>query len=181
MSLIYTFLNQYHVVMEVAPSFWQRPESLRDIYIAPTSGKPVPLDAVVRKVIVFDHLDRQPPRTISGGDRLVQLAPRDGTRRRGRRGDLSTAELGLPSFVRGTFSGAAQAFQQSLSNEPLLVFAALAAVYVVLGMLYESYVHPVTILSTLPSAGVGALLAFLSPAPSSTSLRSSGSSCGSVS
>jgi multidrug efflux pump len=160
-SLIYTLLNQYHVVMEVAPRFWQRPQSLRDIYVMPSTGQPVPLDAVTRyesssTTLTVNHRGQSPAVTLS-----FNLAPNVAL------GDAvsaitkTTQEMGLPANIRRTFSGAAQAFQQSLSNQPVLILAALAAVYVVLGILYESYVHPITILSTLPSAGVGALLALL--------------------
>jgi len=160
-SLIYTLLNQYHVVMEVAPRFWQRPESLRDIYLVPASAAPVPIDAVASygssaTTLAINHRGQAPAVTIS-----FNLAPDVAL------GDAVgaittvTDQLGLPSNIRRSFSGTAQAFQQSLSNEPLLILAALAAVYVVLGILYESYVHPLTILSTLPSAGLGAVLALL--------------------
>jgi multidrug efflux pump len=160
-SLIYTLLNQYHVVMEVAPRFWQRPQSLRDIYVLPSSGEPVPLDAVTKyessaTTLTVNHRAQAASVTLS-----FNLAPDVAL------GDAvsaitkSTQDLGLPTNIRRTFSGAAQAFQESLSNQPVLILAALGAVYVVLGILYESYVHPITILSTLPSAGVGALLALL--------------------
>jgi len=160
-SLIYTLLNQYHVVMEVAPRFWQRPESLRDIYLLPASGAPVPIDAVARyttseTTLAINHRSQAPAVTLS-----FNLAPGAALGDAVSAITAATDQLGLPSNIRRTFSGAAQAFQQSLSNEPLLILAALAAVYVVLGILYESYVHPLTILSTLPSAGLGAVLALL--------------------
>jgi multidrug efflux pump len=160
-SLIYTLLNQYHVVMEVAPRFWQRPESLDDIYLPSSTGASVPLSALVQPstsstTLTVNHRAQLPAVTISFNLKPgAALGDAVETIRRG------AAELGLPSNVHGTFSGAAQAFQQSLANEPLLILAALGAVYVVLGVLYESYVHPITILSTLPSAGVGALSALL--------------------
>jgi multidrug efflux pump len=160
-SLIYTLLNQYHVVMEVAPRFWQRPQSLRDIYVMPPSGQPVPLDAVTTyessaTTLTVNHRGQSPAVTLSF-NLALNVALGDAVSAISK----ATQEMGLPADIRRTFSGAAQAFQQSLSNQPVLILAALGAVYVVLGILYESYVHPITILSTLPSAGVGALLALL--------------------
>jgi len=158
-SIIYTPLNQYHVVMEVEPRFWQRPETLRDIYVRTTAGGTVPLSAFSRyspttTALAVNHQGQFPAVTLS-----FNLAPGVSL------GDAVTAvedatrEIGLPGSIRGGFQGVAQAFQASLASEPWLIAAALVAVYVVLGVLYESYVHPLTILSTLPSAGVGALLA----------------------
>ena len=160
-STIYTALNQYHVVMEVAPEYWQSPDALSAIHVRSQTGATVPLTALTRfqpsaAPLQVNHQGLFPSVTIS-----FNLAP-----------DVSlghavtaVAEAGrriaLPSSVRGKFAGAAQAFQDSLSTQPLLILAALVAVYIVLGMLYESYVHPLTILSTLPSAGVGALLALM--------------------
>ena len=160
-SLIYTLLNQYRVVMEVAPRFWQSPTSLRDVSLTTPTGGAVPLDAVVRSelgatTLSVAHRGQAPAVTLSFnlgagvslGDAVQAITQ-------------AVGELGLPTAVRQSFSGTAQAFQQSLSDEGLLIVVALGAVYVVLGILYESYVHPVTILSTLPSAGLGALLALL--------------------
>ncbi|MDA8082052.1 MAG: multidrug efflux RND transporter permease subunit [Nitrospiraceae bacterium] len=160
-SITYTLLNQYHVVMEVAPKFWQNPETLRDIHIASSGGSQVPLSAFARfetgaTPLAVTHVGQFPSVTIS-----FNLAPGIAL------GDAvsaingATKEMGMPSGIRGSFSGTAQAFQASLANEPFLILAALVAVYIVLGVLYESYVHPVTILSTLPSAGVGAVLALM--------------------
>jgi multidrug efflux pump subunit AcrB len=160
-STMYTELNQYHVVMEVAPRFWQSPETLRDIYVRSTTGTQVPLSAFTHfapttTALAVNHQGQFPGITLS-----FNLAPGVAL------GDAVTAitaaerEIGLPASIRASFSGTAQAFQASLANEPLLILAALVAVYIVLGMLYESYVHPFTILSTLPSAGVGAILALL--------------------
>jgi multidrug efflux pump len=160
-STIYTALNQYHVVMGVAPDFWQRPETLHDIYVRSTSGVPVPLAAFSRidpdnTALAVTHQGQFPAVTLS-----FNLAPKVAI------GDAvdaitaATRDLDLPRSVRATFAGTAQAFQASLANQPLLILAALATVYIVLGMLYESYIHPLTILSTLPSAGVGAILALL--------------------
>ena len=160
-STMYTSLNQYHVVMEAAPRFWQSPEGLKDIYVPASAGGQVPLGAFARFApstapLAVNHQSQFPSVTIS-----FNLAPGVAL------GDAVTAigaaeqEMGLPASIRGSFQGTAQAYQQSLASQPWLVAAALAAVYVVLGVLYESYVHPITILSTLPSAGVGALLALM--------------------
>jgi multidrug efflux pump len=160
-STMYTELNQYHVVMEVAPAFWQSPETLRDIYVRSTTGAQVPLGAFAHfapttTALAVNHQGQFPAVTLS-----FNLAPGVAL------GDAVTAitaaerEIGLPASVGATFQGTAQAFQASLANQPLLILAALIAVYIVLGMLYESYIHPLTILSTLPSAGVGAILALL--------------------
>jgi multidrug efflux pump len=160
-STIYTELNQYHVVMEVAPRYWQSPETLDDIYVPSTIGPPVPLSTVAHfapgtTALAVNHQGQFPSATIS-----FNLAPGVAL---GQAVDTitdATRELGMPASIRGSFSGTAQAFQASLANEPLLILAALVTVYIVLGILYESYIHPLTILSTLPSAGVGAILALL--------------------
>jgi multidrug efflux pump len=160
-STMYTQLNQYHVVMEVAPEFWQRPETLRDIYVQSATGAEVPLSAFAHyapstTALAVNHQGQFPAITLS-----FNLVPGVAL------GDAVTAitaaerEIGMPAGIRASFQGTAQAFQASLANEPLLILAALIAVYIVLGMLYESYIHPLTILSTLPSAGVGAILALL--------------------
>jgi multidrug efflux pump len=158
-SNMYTQLNQYHVVMEVAPPFWQRPETLHDIYMRPPGGTPVPLSAFARyepasTALAVSHQAQFPSVTLS-----FNLAPGASLGEAVRAIDEATREAGLPGDIRGSFQGTAQAFQASLASQPLLILAALLAVYVVLGILYESYVHPLTILSTLPSAGIGALLA----------------------
>ena len=160
-STIYTALNQYHVVMEVAPEFWQNPDALRNIYVRSTTGVSVPLTAVTRfepsaAPLQVNHQGLFPSVTLS-----FNLAPGVSLGRAVVAVEEAGRGIALPSTVRGRFAGAAQAFQDSLSTQPLLILAALVAVYIVLGMLYESYVHPVTILSTLPSAGVGALLALM--------------------
>jgi multidrug efflux pump len=160
-ALLYTLLNQYHVVMEVAPRWWQDPASLRDIHIVPTTSARVPLGAVVRAregrtTLSVNHRAQLPVVTLSFnlpgntalGDAVTAI-------------NGATLRLGVPAAISSSFTGAAQEFERSLSSEPLLVLAALLAVYVVLGILYESYVHPITILSTLPSAGVGAMLALM--------------------
>ena len=184
-AILYTPLNQYHVVMEVAPPYWQRPEILRDIFMystsgvavpqstfspklggiqepyVPTSGVEVPLSAfttyqMTSTSLAVNHLGQFPMVTISFnlpartslGDAVAAV-------------EAATGKMRLPASIQGSFLGTAQAFQASLANQPFLIMAALLSVYIVLGILYESYVHPITILSTLPSAGVGALFALL--------------------
>jgi len=160
-STMYTPLNQYYVVMEVAPQFWQGPEGLRSIYVQPSSGHEVPLSAVAHfesrvAPLAVNHEGQFPSVTIS-----FNLAP--GVALSEARDAIDRAErgMGMPSSIAGMYSGTMQAFEDSLSSEPLLILTALLAVYIVLGMLYESYIHPITILSTLPSAGVGAVLALM--------------------
>jgi len=158
-STMYTGLNQYHVVMELAPRYWQDPKFLSQIYVLAPGGQQVPLSAFSHYVpntapLAVNHSGLFPSVTIS-----FNLTP--GTAL----GDAVDAiqdaanSIRFPSTIHTAFAGTAQAYQDSLGNEPVLIAAALAAVYIVLGMLYESYIHPITILSTLPSAGVGALLA----------------------
>jgi multidrug efflux pump len=160
-STLYTPLNQYHVVMEAAPEFGQRPDTLREIYVRPPNGSPVPLSALTHyeatsTPLAVSHQGQFPSVTLS-----FNLAPGASLGDAVAAIQATTAPLGLPSSIQGSFQGTAQAFQASLANEPLLIVAALLAVYIVLGVLYESYIHPLTILSTLPSAGVGAILALL--------------------
>ena len=160
-SITYTQLNQYHVVMEVEPRFWQRPETLRDIYVRSATGDRVPLSAFTHfeqtaTSLAVNHQSQFPAVTVS-----FNLAPGVALGDAVKAVEAATQQMGLPANIRGSFQGTAQAFQASLANEPLLILAALVAVYIVLGILYESYIHPITILSTLPSAGVGAVLALL--------------------
>ena len=160
-SITYTLLNQYHVVMEVEPSFWQRPETLRDIYVSSPAGAIVPLSAFARfertsTSLAVNHQSQFPSVTIS-----FNLASGVSLGEAVKVVESATERMGLPSSIRSRFSGTAQAFEASLASEPLLILAALVTVYIVLGVLYESYIHPITILSTLPSAGVGAVLALL--------------------
>jgi multidrug efflux pump len=160
-STMYENLNQYHVVMEVAPEFQQSPDALRTIYVRSDSGAMVPLSALAHyetsnTALGVQHQGQFPSITLS-----FALVPGVAL---GDAVDVITRaerDIGMPSAVRGSFSGTAQAFQKSLSSQPLLILAAIITVYIVLGMLYESYIHPITILSTLPSAGVGAILALL--------------------
>jgi multidrug efflux pump len=160
-STMYTALNQYHVVMEAAPQFWQGPQALREIYVMSPSGREVPLSTITHYLpttspLAVNHQGLAPAVTLSFnltpgvalGDAVIAI-------------EEAASSVGLPATIHSAFAGTAQAFQDSLTNEPLLIAAALAAVYIVLGILYESFIHPITILSTLPSAGVGALLALL--------------------
>lgn len=158
-SVMYTERNQYYVVMEVAPPFWQNPNDIQNIYVNSSAGKQVPLASFANfkpntTFLAVNHQGQFPSVTLS-----FNLAPGYSL------GDvvdsINAAELNLPSGISGSFSGTAQAFQSSLSTQPFLILAALFAVYIILGILYESLIHPVTILSTLPSAGLGALLALL--------------------
>lgn len=160
-SVMYTDRNQYYVVMEVAPQYWQDPETLKDIYILSPLGKEVPLSAIATFIpsatlLSVNHQSQAPAATLSFnllpgfalGDEVALV-------------EQAVKQMGLPETVHGAFQGAAQAFKSSLATEPYLILVALIAVYIVLGILYESTIHPITILSTLPSAGVGALLALL--------------------
>jgi len=158
-STMYTQLNQYHVVLEVDQQFWQNPDGLRYIYVEGPNGQQVPLSAVTHYVgettpLSINHQGQFPAVTLSFNI-PVGLALGDAVPAIER----AEREIGLPANVKGSFQGTAQAYQESLSNEPVLIAAALLTVYIVLGVLYESLIHPITILSTLPSAGVGALLA----------------------
>jgi multidrug efflux pump len=160
-STLYTPLNQYHVVMEVDPRFGQDPEGLKAVYLPAAGGGMVPLAAFARYdprtgPLQVNHQGQFPSVTISFN---LPVGVALGTAVDAIKG--AEADLHVPASIRGNFQGTAQAFQASLANQPLLVAAALIAVYIVLGILYESLIHPVTILSTLPSAGVGALLALL--------------------
>jgi multidrug efflux pump len=158
-STIFTQLNQYHVVLEVDPQFQQNPGSFKDLYVKSNTGTQVPLSTFTKMqtgntTLAVNHQGQFPVVTLS-----FNLAPGASL------GDATQAiaqaekEIGLPPGVRTAFQGTAAAFQNSLSTEPWLIVAAIITVYVVLGVLYESYIHPITILSTLPSAGVGAILA----------------------
>jgi len=160
-STMYTPLNQYHVVMEAAPQYWQNPQTLRDVYISAPDGSQVPLAAIAHYApdtapLSVNHQGLFPSVTISFnlkpgvalGDAIDAIA-------------RAAREEALPSTLQTMFTGTAEAFQQSLANEPFLIAAALVTVYLVLGILYESCIHPITILSTLPSASLGALLALV--------------------
>jgi multidrug efflux pump len=160
-STIYTELNQYHVVMEIDSAFRESTDGIRDLYVKSSKGNQVPLSAFTHyetknTALAVNHQGQFPAVTISFnladgvalGDAVTKI-------------EAAVLKMGLPSDIHPTFQGNARAFQASLASQPWLILAALVAVYIVLGMLYESYIHPITILSTLPSAGVGALLALL--------------------
>ena len=160
-STIYTQLNQYHVVLETDPQFQQSPDSLKNIYVKSSNGTQVPLSTFTTittgpAALALNHQGQFPVVTLS-----FNLAPNASL------GDAVNAinrakdDVGMPPSIKGTFQGTAAAFLKSLVNEPVLILAALVTVYIVLGILYESFIHPITILSTLPSAGVGAILALL--------------------
>jgi len=160
-STIFTQLNQYHVVMEVDKSFRQTPAALKDIYVRSSNGQQVPLSAFTRfeagtSSLAINHQGQFPVVTIS-----FNLAPGASLGGATTAIDKARQEIAMPPSIQATFQGTAAAFLRSVSNEPLLILAALVTVYIVLGILYESYIHPITILSTLPSAGVGAILALM--------------------
>jgi multidrug efflux pump len=160
-STMYEALNQYRVVLEVSPEHWQNPDSLKDIQVRSSGGALVPLSAFARyqlenTSLSVNHQGQLPsvtltfnlPEGVALGDAVTAV-------------QKAQERIHLPGSIRGNFMGTAQAFQASLANEWILIITALLAVYIVLGVLYESLIHPITILSTLPSAGVGALLALL--------------------
>jgi multidrug efflux pump len=176
-STIFTQLNQYHVVLEVAPGFRQNPDALKDIYVRPssatpvtgaptgnaasatTSGAPVPIAAFTHMearnaALAVNHQGQFPVVTLS-----FNLAPGASLGEATRAIQDAEKQIQLPASIHAAFQGTAAAFQNSLASEPFLILAAVITVYIVLGVLYESYIHPITILSTLPSAGVGAILA----------------------
>ena len=160
-SVIYNPLNQYRVVMEFAPEYLQGPQTLKGLYVNNSSGAQVPLASFARvettnTPLAVNHQGGAPASTISFNLPLgVSLSQATLAI------DSAMAELGVPVSLRGSFAGTANAFQKSLASQPLLIAAAIVTIYLVLGILYESLIHPVTILSTLPSAGVGALLALM--------------------
>jgi len=157
----YMPMNQYHVVMEVAPEFRSDPDALKNIFVKSTTGAMVPLSAVThfesqRIPLTVNHQAQSPAATLSfnltSGASLSQATEAI---------EEARSKIGMPSDIRGGFQGTARAFEESLASEPLLILLALVTVYIVLGILYESFIHPLTILSTLPSAGVGAIVALL--------------------
>jgi multidrug efflux pump len=158
---MYTALNQYHVVMEAAPQFWQSPVGLNDVYVHPTTGGEVPLSAIAHfepktAPLAVNHQSQFPSVTVS-----FNLAPGVSLSDAAATINQMEQKIGMPQSIRGMYSGTLQAFQASLSTEPMLIITALLAVYIVLGILYESFIHPITIISTIPSAGVGAVLALM--------------------
>ncbi len=161
-STIYTQLNQYYVVMEVAPKYWASPEGLKNIYLIPTSGGgAIPLASVVKYApstspLSVNHTGLFPSVTVS-----FNLATGVSLGQATQEIQQAQQKLGMPQSLHGQFSGTLEAFQESLGSEPYLILTAILSVYVVLGILYESLIHPITILSTLPSASLGAMLALL--------------------
>ncbi|MDB5825341.1 MAG: multidrug transporter [Herminiimonas sp.] len=160
-STIFTQTNQYRVVLEVKPEFQKGPEALRNIFVTSSNGTQVPLSAISSITeqstpLVVSHIGQFPATTVS-----FNLAPNVALGDAVKAIEKAKAEIGLPASTQINFQGAAQAFRSSLSNQLLLILAAIVTVYIVLGVLYESYIHPITILSTLPSAGMGALLALM--------------------
>ena len=160
-STMYTGINQYHVVLEVLPEFQENPASLNSIYVRSNSGTPIPVSTFTQLRTVLTPLEVNHQGTFPSITLSFALAPGVALSQAVQAVEQAEDAIGMPANVHGAFAGTAQAFQKSLQTEPLLILAALAAVYIVLGMLYESFVHPITILSTLPSAGVGALLALI--------------------
>jgi len=160
-STLFTQLNQYHVIMEALPAFQKNPRKLQDIYIQASNGGSVPLSTIAHfenqsAPLSINHQGQFPCVTIS-----FNLAPNASLGKAVEEVDRAQKNLHMPASVMASFEGTAASFQASLTNEPLLILAALVTVYIVLGVLYESYIHPITILSTLPSAGVGAILALM--------------------
>jgi hydrophobe/amphiphile efflux-1 (HAE1) family protein len=160
-STTYMPLNQYHVVMEVDDRFQKDPDALKNIYVKSTTGAMVPLSTVThfetqRIPLAVNHQSQSPATTLS-----FNLTPGVSLSEATQAIQQARLDIGMPSTVHGGFAGSAQAFKDSLSSEPWLILLALISVYIVLGILYESFVHPLTILSTLPSAGVGAIVALL--------------------
>ena len=160
-SVIYNPLNQYRIVMELAPSWLSSPEALRSVWFSTPKHGQVALADIARiettnTPLAVNHQDTFPASTIS-----FNLQPGGSLGSASVAIDRTLAKMGVPTGVHGSFQGTAKVFQESLASQPLLILAALVTIYIVLGMLYESLIHPITILSTLPSAGVGALLALM--------------------
>jgi multidrug efflux pump len=160
-SIIYTQLNQYYVVLEVAPQYWQSPEGLKDVYLLSSAGNNIPLLTMATSQanttpLAVNHTGLFPSVTVS-----FNLAPSLSLSDATTSIDRVQKQLGMPATMLGFYAGTLEAYEQSLGTEPILVLTALLAVYIVLGILYESLVHPLTIISTLPSASVGAMLALM--------------------
>jgi len=160
-AITYTDLNQYHVIMEVAPRYWQRPDTLRSLFLVSQGGAQVPLSAFSHYELTSTSLAVNHQGQFASVTLSFNLPPGVALGQAVSAIHEATRQMGLPATIEGSLSGTAQAFQASLRSQPLLILSALVAVYIVLGILYESYIHPITILSTLPSAGVGALLALM--------------------
>jgi multidrug efflux pump len=176
-SVIYNPLNQYRVVMELAPEYWQSPEALKQVYISvpakplppgmlplpgtQTGARQVPLSALASFAPTSTPLSVNHQGQFAAATLSFNLRPGTSLSEATVLIEKTMRDIGVPNAVQGSFQGSAKAFKESLSSQPWLVLAALLSIYIVLGILYESYVHPLTILSTLPSAGVGALLALM--------------------
>ncbi|AOZ05227.1 efflux RND transporter permease subunit [Cupriavidus malaysiensis] len=160
-ATIYNPLNQYRVVMELSQEYLQSPQALKDVYVVTGGGKRVPLAAFARVLPTSTPLGVNHQGQFAASTISFNLAEGFSLSQATEAVQQAMARIGAPETLRASFQGSARAFQDSLSSQPLLILAALITIYIVLGMLYESYVHPLTILSTLPSAGVGALLALL--------------------
>jgi len=159
-STIYGLMNQYHVVLEASPEFQLDPASLKYVYVRGT-GQLVPMDVfshidITKTPLVVNHQGQFPAVTVS-----FNLAPGVSLGDASRAIEAASQQIGMPAVVHAAFAGSAQVFQESLKSQPILILLAIITIYLVLGMLYESLIHPLTILSTLPSAGVGALLALM--------------------
>jgi multidrug efflux pump len=170
-SVIYNPLNQYRVVMELAPEYWQSPEALKQVYISVPAGRlpsgeqtgarQVPLSAIARFAPTTTPLSVNHQGQFAAATLSFNLQPGTSLSTATRLIEKTLLDIGVPNSIQGSFQGSAKAFQESLRNQPMLILAALLSIYIVLGILYESTIHPLTILSTLPSAGVGALLALM--------------------
>jgi multidrug efflux pump len=166
-AVIYKPLNQYHIVMELAPEYWHNPQTLKQLYVETTATSLQPALSQVPLAALADFKPTNTPLTVNHQGQFAaatisfNLKPGYSLSDATKIIEKTMLMLGVPSSVHGSFQGSAKAFQESLSNQPWLILAALFSIYIVLGVLYESYVHPLTIISTLPSAGVGAILALM--------------------
>jgi multidrug efflux pump len=160
-STIYNPLNQYRVVMEAAPQYWQSPETLKSLYVVLPNGTQVPFSAFSRYEMTNAPLSVAHQSTFPATTVSFNLAEGVSLSQAREAVMQELARIGVPTSIHGTFQGTARVFEQSTKNQPILILLALVTIYIVLGILYESLVHPITILSTLPSAGVGALLALM--------------------
>lgn len=166
-SVIYNPLNQYHVIMELAPEYWQSPRILNQLYVSPAGGVAGQTASQIPLAVLASFKPGNTPLTVNHQGQFAaatisfNLKPGVSLSDAAELIQNTMTEIGVPSTVRGSFQGSAKAFQESLKSQPWLILAALVSIYIVLGVLYESYIHPLTILSTLPSAGMGAILALM--------------------
>ena len=180
-STLFTQLNQYHVILEAQPEFQRNPSKLHDIYVSSATGTAVPLSAFTHFESGTAPLAMNPPGSISGGDHFLRPRARRSPGRSHQSHRTGEKKLKCRRACKRLSKVPQQAFMRRSPNEPLLILAAIVTVYIVLGVLYESYIHPITILSTLPSAGMGAILALLISRRNSVWWRSSASFCSSAS